>query len=151
MQRKEKLRLDETFINEVFNSSKEIFLAFMDGDFPYCLPFNFAKKEKHIYIHSALRGHKLECLIRNPNVAFSLACAVKIDTAKSTTWFKSLSGRGKGKIIEDFNEKREALDLIARRYNAHCQIPANENMVNRVNIIRVDIVEVTGKNSAPAT
>lgn len=150
MRRKEKLRVDDAFMDEVFAGCEGIFVAFMDGDFPYCLPFNFARSGKIIYIHSALRGHKLECLRNNPHVAFALACDIEIDRARSSTWFKSACGRGIARVVEDIGEKRQALDLLSLRYDAQCSRPAPEAMAARVAIIRIDIISMTGKNSAPS-
>lgn len=150
MRRREKLRVDEAFLEEVFAACGEIFVAFMDGDFPYCLPFNFAKSGNAIYIHSALRGHKLDCLAANPNVAFALARDIEIDRERSSTWFKSVSGKGIARIVEDVAEKRRALDLLSLRYDAKCARPAPAAMAARVAIIRIDIISAAGKNSAPS-
>lgn len=149
MRRKEKLRQDAGFFDEVFSGCEEIFVAFMDGEFPYCLPFNFARTGNRIYIHSALRGHKLDCIAANPNVAFALACGIVIDRPKSSTLYKSASGYGIASVVEDAAEKRQALDLLSLRYKAGCPRPATSEMADRVAIIRIDIISVTGKNSAP--
>lgn len=44
-----------------------------------CSPQYFnAPGQLHLYIHCALEGHKLDCIRRNPNVAFTLAADVRI-------------------------------------------------------------------------
>lgn len=148
MRRKEKLRLDEDFFDYVFDHSPVIYIAFFDGDFPYCLPFNFYKDKSSIYIHCALDGHKLECIKQNPRVGFSLACEIEIDTRKSTTRYKSLCGKALACLVVDENEKRQALDQLAIRYNALCVRPAPPAAIQRTNIVRFDIIEISGKNSA---
>lgn len=151
MRRKEKLREDPEFFEFVFNSAEEIHMAFHDGEYPYCLPFNFAYAHSAIYIHCAREGHKLQCLKANPHVGFSLACQIEIDRRRNNTWFKSLCGKGMATVVTDDQEKRRALDLLARRYNSNCKIPATREMIDRVAIIRVDIVALTGKDSRPTS
>lgn len=149
MRRKEKLREDENFFNYVFKKAEEIYLAFMDEDFPYCLPFNFVKTGNSIYLHCAPEGHKLNCIRKNPNVAFALACDIEIDRAKSSTWFKSVAGTGQAIIVSSLPEKENALQMLAARYNSQCKPLSATALEKNIAIIRIDIKSVTGKNSVP--
>lgn len=124
-------------------------LALMDGDYPYCLPVNFARVGSAIYIHSALEGHKLDCIRKKQHAAFSIALDVEIDREKSTTFYKSICGTGNARIVEDKQEKGMALDAIASRYGARCKRPAPEKDIRRVAIIRIDITGITGKRCLP--
>lgn len=145
MRRKDREETSEEFFNEVFDSAEELFLAMNDGARPYGVILNFARTDGKIYIHCAKSGKKLDLIRANGNVSFCLACGVKIDALRSTTYYKSVYGTGFATIVENDEEKCRALDLIARRYNALCKIPADLRSANRVAIIKIVIENLTGK------
>lgn len=145
MRRKDRECNEPEFLAEVLNGAECMFLALHDGEYPYCLPVNFALADGKIYIHSALEGLKLDCIKRNPHVAFSAVLDMEVDQARSTTYYKSVCGTGNAWIVEDEREKGAALDAIAERYQALCQRPALAKDIHRVAIICIDIVKLVGK------
>lgn len=146
MRRKDRACSLPEFFDEVFAAANEIFIAFHDDKYPYCLPFNFARIENKIYIHCAKEGKKLDLIRKNPHISFCIVCDVKIDTKKATTYYKSVCGLGIAAIVEDENEKRIALDAIALHYNAEkCNRPAKDADVNRTGIFCIEIKQLTGK------
>ncbi|GAB1254672.1 pyridoxamine 5'-phosphate oxidase family protein [Desulfovibrio falkowii] len=150
MRKKNRECNDPAFFDEVFAAADEIFLAMHDGDYPYVLPLNFARLGQVIYIHCALEGHKLDCIRQNPRVAFTIIADVTIHREKSTTYFKSLCGKGLARIVEDEAEKGRALDAIAVRYAALCPQPAPSASIRRTGIVRIDIEELVGKRRQPS-
>ena len=142
---------DPAFFDDVFATGDEIFLAMHDGDYPDVLPLNFARLGQVLYIHCALEGHKLDCIRQNPRVAFTIIADVSIHREKSTTYFKSLCGKGLASIVEDEAEKGRALDAIAARYAALCPQPTPSASIRRTAIVRIDIEELVGKRRQPAT
>ena len=142
--------LDPAFFDEVFSTAEDLCLAMHDGEFPYVIPLNFVRQGNCIYIHCALEGHKLDCIRQNPRVAFTIIADVSIHREKSTTYFKSLCGKGTACIIEDETEKGRALDAIAQRYAALCPQPTPTASINRTAIVRIDIEELTGKRKLPS-
>ncbi len=149
MRRLDRFRDNADFINKVLDDAETIYLAMMDGEYPYCIPLNFARLERRIYFHSALEGHKLDLIRQNPHVAFSCALDVKIDRAKSSTYFRSVCGRGIASIVDDEREKCLALETIGAKYKAACPQPCPPKTAARVAIIRVDIEDAWGKESLP--
>lgn len=149
MRRKDKECADRAVINSILDQAEILYLAIMTDSYPYCLPVNFAREGAKIYIHSAVSGAKLDYLRENSQIAFSTAIDIEIDTARSTTYYKSVCGNGKASIVEDAQEKGRALDLLAERYKARCMRPAPERDIMRVAILRIDIREISGKISAP--
>lgn len=149
MRRKDKECVDRDVINGILDQADTLYLAVETDAWPYCVPVNFAREGERLYIHSALEGAKLAWLARNPQVGFSAAVDIRIDLARSTTYYKSVCGNGEARIIEDEGEKGRALELLAARYNARCQIPAPMRDIRRTAIIRIDIENLTGKISNP--
>lgn len=152
MRRTDRERTDPAFFDEVFGSAEEIFLALRNGDFPYCLPVNFARDPAdgmRLYIHCAHEGLKLDCVRRDDRVAFSCAVDIAIDREKASTYYKSVCGTGRAHIVEDMAEKQHALDVIGSRYAARCPRPTPEATARRVSILRIDILSLTGKACLP--
>lgn len=149
MRRKERECHEPAFFDHVFNTAEKLVLCLNDGDFPYCVPLNFARDDGRIYIHCALGGHKLELIRKDGHAAFNLVCEAVIDRPASTTYYKSVCGRAMASIVENTGEKRKALALLADRYKAACKDPVPDSDVNRVAIIRLDILEMTGKRNLP--
>lgn len=148
MRRKDCERNGNDFFEDVLDKSEELFLAINDDEFPYIVPLNFVHKAGKIYIHSSTEGTKLDLIRRDPKVSFSLATEILVDVKKSTTYYKSVCGRGMASIVEDREEKRLALDSIAMRYKALCPVPATDANVDRVAIIRIDVMTLSGKQCA---
>lgn len=150
MRRKDRAVATDEFYDLVFNTAEEIFIAMNDGVFPYGVIMNFAREGKFVYLHAAREGKKLDLLGRDGHVSFCLACEIKIDREKNSTYYKSLYGRGIASIVEDSAEKRHALNLISTRYKSQCPVPASEEMAARVTIIKIAIEELSGKACKPA-
>lgn len=149
MRRKDRERTDAAFFDEVLAAAEEIFLALQNGDFPYCLPVNFARDGQRLYIHCAHEGLKLDCVRRDSNVAFSCAVGVEIDRENASTYYKSVCGTGRAQVVEDMAEKQHALDCIGARYAARCPRPTPKATARRVAILRIDILSMTGKACLP--
>ena len=149
MRRTDREKTDAAFFDEVLAAAEVIFLAFKNGDFPYCLPVNFARDGERLYIHCALEGLKLDCARTDDRVAFSCAVGITIDREHSSTYYKSLCGTGRAHVVEDMAEKRHALDRIGERYASRCPRPTPEATARRVAILRIDIESLTGKECKP--
>ncbi len=147
MRRHDREISDSAFYDHVFKTAEHMVVAMQNNDSIYCLPFNFARDGNRIYIHSAREGTKLDCIRNNGNVSFNLICDTRIIPEEATTRYKSICGQGQAAIISDREEKRSALDLLAKRYGAKCHVPARDSDIDRVAIIRIDITEMTGKQS----
>lgn len=145
MRRKDRERTDSAFLDAVFTDAEVIYVAFKNGEFPYCLPFNFGREGEHIYIHCAHEGQKLDCVRQDNHVSFSCAAHVFIDRARFATYFKSLCGTGLAYIVEDMAEKQRALDCIGEHYDAGCPRPTPEANARRVSVLRIDILSLSGK------
>lgn len=150
MRKTERACHDSAFFAQVFGKCDELFLAFNSGDFPYVLPVNFVHSGNALYFHCATEGLKLDLLAKDSRVAFSCAADVRIDVKKSTTYYSSVCGKGHAVLVDDVQEKIQALHLIAQRYAALCPHPTPASMLEKVGVVRIDITELTGKRNLPA-
>ena len=149
MRRKDRERSDAPFVQHVLSTADELYVAFATEGAPYVIPLNFVYDTDKIYIHCATEGRKLTLIERQPLVGFTTACEVEILRERSTTRYSSICGTGRARYVTDPVEKQEALRLLALRYNAHCQIPTPEPLLQRTGVICIEVIEITGKYRNP--
>jgi len=115
----------------------------------YGIPLNYVWDGNHsIYFHCAPEGYKLDCLKENPKVSFSVIGHTKVISHKFTTAYESIVVRGI--VFMELTEKEcmKALLLILDKYspnNKEIGMKYAEKSFHRTNIIRLDIMEVSGK------
>ncbi|HJA78731.1 pyridoxamine 5'-phosphate oxidase family protein [uncultured Desulfovibrio sp.] len=143
------LRTDSAWLEAFFRRADEIYVSFSGAEFPYVIPLNFVWLDGRIYLHSAFEGRKIRLLERDARVGFAAALDVTIVREKSTTWYKSVSGCGRMRIVTDQEEKRRALDGLSLRYAARCPRPAPDEMLRRVNVLCIEVENVFGKERGP--
>jgi nitroimidazol reductase NimA-like FMN-containing flavoprotein (pyridoxamine 5'-phosphate oxidase superfamily) len=76
-----------------------------------------------LYFHCAHVGKKLDCIRKNPNVAFSMCVENRIEIhedvyCKSGRFYASVVGQGKAEIVEDTAEKCRGHSLLMERQAA---------------------------------
>lgn len=142
-------RTDAQWLETFFRRAGEIFVSFSGGEYPYVLPLNFVWLEGRIYLHCGFEGRKMDLLGQDDRVGFAAALDVTIVREKSTTWYKSVSGCGRIRTVTDTEEKRRALDALSLRYAARCPRPAPDAVLRRVNVLCIDVEELSGKERGP--
>lgn len=150
MRRKEKEIFDRREMDEIIRRSSVLRLAMVDGGRPYLVPVCFGYHENALYIHCAPEGRKIDILRQSPLVCFEFdldASIVRADKACNwTVRYSSVIGYGVAVFIHDARLKRDALKIIMNQY-ADAEIHIPEKAVDTVAIIRIDIMEMTGKRS----
>ena len=150
MRRKEKEITDKIALESIIIRSSVCRLAMSEENRPYIVPLSFGYKDDTLYFHSALEGRKLDILRKNNNVCFEFDIDHEIveadDACEWTMKFQSVIGVGKGSIIEDFESKRKALNIIMQHYSRNSyEYP--DKTVKKIVIIKVEIEHMTGKKS----
>ena len=113
------------------------------------LPLNFVWLDGRLYLHCGFTGRKLDLLRQDDRVGFAAALDVTIVREQSTTWYKSVSGCGRIRLVTDTDEKRRALDALSLRYAARCPRPAPDAMLRQVNVLCIEVAEISGKEREP--
>ncbi|MGI6233330.1 MAG: pyridoxamine 5'-phosphate oxidase family protein [Prevotella sp.] len=115
----------------------------------YGIPLNFVWNGDHsIYIHCAPEGYKLRALEKNPMVSFCIIGNVKLLSKHFTTEYESVLLRGKAYIHLEEEERMKALHLLVDKLSPEFRQTGykySEKSFHRVNIIRIDIEEYSGK------
>lgn len=150
MRRKEKEIQDKSKIEEILKNARVCRLAMVDGNEPYIVPMNFGYSENCLYFHSAAQGRKIDLLKKNPNICFEVDELIALKKAsQACDWgasFKSVIGTGTASLVNTPDEKKNALDVIMAQYSKRSFIYP-EDMLEKTAVIRVDILQMTGKQS----
>ena len=83
---------------------------------PYAVPLSFVHMDDKLYFHCAKSGHKLEILAENAKASFCVIDQDKIKPEELTTYFRSVILFGTIRILEDDEEKRNAIEKLTLKY-----------------------------------
>ena len=113
MRRKDREVLGDENIAKIIEQCTTCHVALMDDDnasMPYVIPLSFGYSLNsgvlELYFHCAHVGKKLDCIRKNPNVAFSMCVENRIEIhedvyCKSGRFYASVVGHGKAEIVEE--------------------------------------------------
>ena len=130
MRRKDREVLGDENIAKIIEQCTTCHVAMMDdtaAGMPYVIPMSFGYSLKdgalELYFHCAHVGKKLDCIRKNPNVAFSMCIENRIEIhedvyCKNGRFYASVVGQGKAEIVEDSTEKCRGLSLLMERQAA---------------------------------
>ena len=144
---------DEQQIRAILDTAKVLRLGLaVDGE-PYIYPMNYGytleNGELKLYLHSAVKAHKLELLQKNPNVCFQLDCDnIPFEGRVACQYglaYSSISGQAKAVLVEDAAEKMEAMSILMKTQTGR-DFTFNERLVSIVAVIRLDVTEFTAKH-----
>lgn len=137
MRRKDREVLGDENIAKIIEQCTTVHVAMTDdadASIPYVIPLSFGYSLNsgvlELYFHCAHVGKKLDCIRKNPNVAFSMSVENRIEIyeeayCKSGRFYASVVGQGKAEIIEDIAEKCHGLSLLMDRQAAGAQQSAS--------------------------
>lgn len=126
-------------------------LALMgDGGYPYAVPLSYVYTDGAIIFHSAVEGHKVDAIKRDSRCSFCVIDQDDIKPAEFTTHFRSVIAFGRIHILEDADEKMQALRLLGRRYSPddeHGLQHEIDKSLDHVLLLRLDIEHLSGKQA----
>lgn len=150
--RRERLIEDENIINMILEKAKVLHLGLVDGDEPYVVPMNyghvFENGKLTLWLHGAKTGRKLEVMRKNPKVFISMECDIvpfegEVACKYGISYY-SLMAKGTAVIVEDVEEKKQALSALMKTQTKE-DFEFNDRLTEVVSIIRIDVKEYTAK------
>ncbi|MDO4544577.1 MAG: pyridoxamine 5'-phosphate oxidase family protein [Bacillota bacterium] len=117
MRRKDKAKTRSETIRIMEEGTNGVLSVIGDEGYPYGVPVSYVYKNGKIYFHSAMEGHKLDAIKKEPKVSFCVVGADNIDAGKFTTNYKSVICFGKAHIAESDEEKQKILEEIVSKYS----------------------------------
>ena len=130
MRRRDREVLGDENIAKIIEQCTTCHVAMVDdtnANMPYVIPLSFGYSLNNgvleLYFHCAHVGKKLDCIRKNPNIAFSMCVENRIEIhedvyCKSGRFYASVVGQGKAEIVEDVAEKCRGLSLLMERQAA---------------------------------
>ena len=125
--------------------------------FPQIIPMNFVFLNDLVYMHSHIRGEKIENIKRNSKVGFEVDRNLEFlpsyfsdpeDASLADTLYISVVIKGEAQLVEDNEEKVLALNGLMEKYQPEGQYkPMNKDMgvLDATAVIKIIPKEMNGK------
>ena len=151
--KRECLVTDPEQIRHILDSGKVLHLGLSVNDEPYVVPMNYGYTMEDgklvIYLHSAVKGKKLEMVRTNPRVCFNIDCdRMPFEGRVPCQYgmvYSSILGRGTAALVEDPEDKMEAMSILMKTQPGK-DFTFNERLVSIVTVIRIDVTEYSAKH-----
>ena len=153
MTKRETQVTDRDQIVHILDTGKVLHLGLAVDNEPYVVPMNYGytlEGEKLVlYLHSAIRGKKLDMIRANPNVFFEIDCDLMPFEGRVPCQYglvySSIMGRGKAVLVEDVEEKKQAMSILMKTQTGK-DFSFEDRLVSIVAVIRIDVSEYTAKH-----
>ena len=153
MTKRERQVTDPQQILEILDKAKVMHLGLCENNEPYVVPMNYGYTMEEgklvMYLHSAVRGKKLDMIQANPKVFFAIDCdRMPFEGEKPCQYglvYSSVMGKGIARIVEDVEEKKQAMSVLMKTQTGK-DFTFNERLVSIVTVIRIDVQEYTAKH-----
>ena len=125
--------------------------------FPQIIPMNFVFLNDAVYMHSHVKGEKLENISRNNKVGFEVDRELEFlpsyfddphNAALADTLYISVVIKGKAVFVEDDDEKAFGLNELMKKYQPegnYIPIQNNDLVLDEVAVIKVIPDSIKGK------
>ena len=151
--KRECLVTDPEQIKHILDTAKVLHLGLSVNDEPYVVPMNYGYTMEDgkltLYLHSAVRGKKLDMIRANPKVFFEIDCdRMPFEGQVPCQYgmvYSSIMGRGTATLVEDPEAKMQAMTILMKTQTGK-DFTFNERLVSIVTVIRIDALEYTAKH-----
>lgn len=154
LRRKNQLLSEKESIDILNRNTSGTLACIGDNDYPYAVPLSYVYSDGKIYFHCAVEGHKLDAIKCNSKVSFCVIDTDDVLPEKFTTRYRSVIAFGNARIIEDDNEKRKTLEILARKYSPNDDAAIEKEInaaIDRTCMVEIDIEYMTGKEGIEFT
>ena len=151
---KRELRItDEAQILDILNKGKVLHLGLAVDNEPYVVPMNYGYTYEEgklvMYLHSAVRGKKLDMIQANPKVFFEIDCDHMPFEGKLPCQYglvySSIMGKGIAQIVDDVEQKKQAMAILMKTQTGK-DFTFDDKLVSIVTVIRIDVEAYTAKH-----
>ena len=149
MRRSRQLLSTEDTVAVIDRCTNGVLACIGDEEYPYAVPLSYVYFNQKIYFHSAKAGHKIDAIIKHPEVSFAVIDEDTIVSEEYTTYFRSVIAFGKVRIAEG-DERLEAFAALVKKYSGDQPQEARHKEITECThayIIAIDIEHITGKEA----
>jgi len=144
---------DSEQIARILDTGKMLHLGLAVDNEPYVVPMNYGYALEDgrlvLYLHSALKGKKLDMIRANSRVFFTIDCDRQpfegVKPCQYGLAYSSVMGRGEAAIVEDVEEKKKAMSILMKTQTGK-DFSFDDRLVSIVAVIRIDVAEYTAKH-----
>ena len=128
-----------------------------EAGYPQVIPMNFVHLNGHIYMHSHIRGEKLDNIRRNRRAGFEVDRELEFlpsyfesptDASLADTLYVSVVIKGTASIVEDREEMSLALNGLMEKYQpegGYEPLTTHSPALDYVRVIRISPESIRGK------
>ena len=153
MTKRERQITDENQIMAILDAGKVLHLGLAVDNEPYVVPMNYGYTKENgklvMYLHSAVRGKKLDMIRINPKVFFEIDCdLVPFESDLPCQYglsYSSVMGKGIARIVDDVEEKKKAMSILMKTQTGK-EFSFEDRLVSIVAVIRIDVSDYTAKH-----
>lgn len=146
---RQQLSQDEC-IDILCHATSGVLAVIGDGGYPYAVPLSHVYADGKLFFHSALQGHKVDAIRGDSRCSFCVIAQDEVHPENFTTHFKSVIAFGQIHVIDDQDDRMEALRLLGHRHAPHDEAGLKREIdkdFSRVLMLRLDIEHMTGKQA----
>ena len=122
---------EEEGIEILKNGTVGVLALLGDDGYPYSVPINYVYHDHKLYFHSAVSGHKIDAIQKYNKASFCVIAKDDVVPEKYTTFFTSAICFGKIRILENLDEVRKTIELLAIKYHPTDSVQGREYEINR--------------------
>lgn len=145
MRRSKNLMNTEESLEILKNGIDGVLGTISENGYPLTTPVNYIYFNDKIYFHSALTGHKIDNILKNEKVSFTVISKNDIIEEEFSADYQSIILFGKAKLVEP--NKNLLLELI-RKYSSDYMFKADkyiEQHQKATQLVEIIIEHITGK------
>ena len=151
--KRERQVTDHEQILHILDTARVLNLGLSVNDEPYVVPMSYGycmeDGKLTLYLHSAVKGKKLDMIQTNPKVFFSMDCdRMPFEGRVPCQYglvYSSIMGRGTATLVEDVEEKKRAMSILMKTQTGK-DFVFEDRLVSIVTVIRIDVAEYTAKH-----
>ena len=150
MRRKKQLLSKEETVEILKSCTAGVLGLYGDDGYPYTVPMSYTYSDDKLYFHCAKEGHKIDGIKANDKVSFSVISRDEVIQETFTTHFTSVIVFGKARIVENYIEKKKAMEVLVEKYSPDYIKEAEKSIekeLGNISIIEIQIEHMTGKSA----
>lgn len=155
MRRKKQMLSEKECIKILAKGTAGVLALLGDDDYPYAVPISYVYHNSKLFFHGAKSGHKIGAIKKCSKASFCVIDQDDIMPKEYTTYFRSVIAFGKVHIMEDEKEMKNAIKLLAVKYDPNDTETNRNTAINRewkpLCMIELDIEHLSGKEAIELT
>jgi uncharacterized protein len=148
-----KINLKPEDIDSIIGKCDACYLGMVGDDaVPYVIPMNFGYHEGNLYLHAGPGGKKFDILKKNNRACATFSTDHELrgrHEGVACSYFmkyRSVLLHGRIEMIEDFDEKVTALNIMMKKYTGKGDFKYNAPAVNNVQAFRLVVEKAEGRS-----